>query len=60
MGVVAKSVPQMNVFLVGMPVKSLVGFIVLSASVGFYGIFTQEITLTLRNILESLLGAFAR
>ncbi len=60
MGVVAKSVPQMTVFLVGMPVKSLVGFIVLSASVGFYGIFTQEITLTLRNILESLLGAFAR
>lgn len=60
LGVVARNVPQMNIFVVGMPVKAIAGLMVLSASLGFYGVFTQEITITLRNILESLLGAFAR
>jgi len=56
LGVVARAVPQMNVFVIGLPVKSLVGFMILSASIGFYGVFTEEIATTLRNLLESLLG----
>jgi flagellar biosynthetic protein FliR len=60
LGVLARSVPQLNVFVVGMPVKALVGLTVLSASVGFYGVFTKEISLSVRNILESLLGVLAR
>ncbi|HHX29579.1 MAG: flagellar biosynthetic protein FliR [Bacillota bacterium] len=59
LGVIARAVPQMNVFVIGLPVKSLVGFMILSASVGFYGVFTEEITVTLRNLLENLLGASA-
>jgi flagellar biosynthetic protein FliR len=57
LGVVARAVPQMNVFVIGLPVKSLVGFMILAASLGFYGVFTEEITASLRNLLESLLGA---
>ncbi|MEX0974436.1 MAG: flagellar biosynthetic protein FliR [Bacillota bacterium] len=60
LGVLARSVPQLNIFVVGMPVKVLVGLTVLSASVGFYGTFTKEISLSVRSILESLLGVFAR
>jgi flagellar biosynthetic protein FliR len=60
LGVLARSVPQLNIFVIGMPVKALVGLTVLSASLGFYGIFTKEISLSVRNILESLLGVFAR
>lgn len=60
LGVVARSVPQLNIFVVGMPVKVLVGFTVLSASLGFYGAFTKEITVTLRSILEGLIGVFAK
>lgn len=56
LGVVARAVPQMNVFVIGLPVKTIVGFLILSASIGFYGVFTEEITVTLRNLLESLLG----
>jgi len=60
LGVLARSVPQLNVFVVGMPVKVLVGFTVLSASIGFYGAFTKEITESVRTVLASLLGVFAR
>lgn len=60
LGVVTRSVPQLNVFVVGMPLKVLVGLLVLSTSIGFYGAFTQEISVSVRSILESLLGVFAR
>ena len=60
LGVLARSVPQLNIFVVGMPVKALVGLAVLSGSVGFYGAFTKEISLSVRSILESLIGVFAR
>lgn len=60
LGVLARSVPQLNIFVVGMPVKALVGLAVLSASLGFYGAFTEEISLSVRTMLESLLGVFAR
>ncbi|MGE5578682.1 MAG: flagellar biosynthetic protein FliR [Bacillota bacterium] len=60
LGVLARSVPQLNIFVVGMPVKALVGLSVLSASLGFYGAFTKEISLSVRSILENLLGVFAR
>ncbi len=60
LGVLARSVPQLNIFVVGMPVKALVGLTVMSASLGFYGAFTKEISLSVRSILENLLGVFAR
>ncbi len=60
LGMVARSVPQMNVFMVGMPVKSLVGLGLVSASVGFYGVFTKEIGRTLEGLFRALLGAVGR
>lgn len=60
LGVMARAVPQLNIFVVGMPVKVLVGLTVLSASLGFYGVFTEEMSLSVRNLLDSLLGVFAR
>lgn len=60
LGVIARTVPQMNVFVVGIPMKTLVGLGILSASVAFYGVFTREITLTIQNLLESLLGVMSR
>lgn len=60
LGVVARTVPQMNVFVVGMPIKAMVGLGIMSASIAFYGAFTKEITETLGSVLQSLLGAFGR
>jgi len=59
LGIIARTVPQINVFVVGMPLKTLVGLGIISASIGFYGVFTRQITVTMRNLIESLLGAFA-
>ena len=60
LGMIARTVPQMNVFVVGMPIKALVGLGIMSASIAFYGIFTKEITETIGSVLGSLLGALAR
>lgn len=60
LGMVARTVPQMNVFVVGMPIKAMVGLGIMSASIAFYGVFTREITETIGSILGSLLGALAR
>ena len=60
LGVIARTVPQMNVFVVGIPIKTLVGLGILSASVAFYGVFTEQITLSIQHLLESLLGVMGR
>ena len=49
-----------NVFVVGIPMKTLVGLGILSASVGFYGVFAKEITLSMQRLLEGLLGVMGR
>lgn len=56
LGFVARSVPQINVFVVGMPLKTIMGILVLSASIGFYGVFGNQLTLTMKGLLEGLLG----
>ncbi|NLC14974.1 MAG: flagellar biosynthetic protein FliR [Firmicutes bacterium] len=60
LGVIARTVPQLNVFVVGIPMKTLVGLGILSASVGFYGVFAKEITLSMQRLLEGLLGVMGR
>jgi flagellar biosynthetic protein FliR len=37
MAVMARTMPQMNVFIIGLPLKILVGLIVLAISLGFLG-----------------------
>jgi flagellar biosynthesis protein FliR len=43
LGVIAKSVPQMNVFLTGMPLKALAGFFMLFLLFIFYGNFFSSV-----------------
>lgn len=56
LGVIARTVPQLNVFVVGIPMKTIVGLSILSASAAFYGLFTENITLSIYGLLENLLG----
>ena len=49
LGVIAKAVPQMNVFVVGMPLKILVGLIVIFLTLGAF-----------RNIVHVLMGGMYR
>ncbi len=41
LGILARTMPQMNIFVVGMPVKIIVGIFVLSLSVPFYILFLE-------------------
>ena len=50
LGIVARTVPQMNIFIVGFPLKIGVGFLVLAASIPF---LTQLFTRTLNDIQQS-------
>lgn len=43
LGVIAKSVPQMNVFLTGMPLKALAGFLMIFLLFIFYGNYFSSI-----------------
>lgn len=43
LGIIAKGVPQMNVFLTGMPLKSLVGFLIVFATFPFYHSFFKAV-----------------
>lgn len=56
LGIVTQTVPQLNVFVVGMPVKALVGLAILSVSLGYIGIFTAEITEAVQGLLHGMLG----
>ncbi|WP_077621950.1 flagellar biosynthetic protein FliR [Sediminibacillus massiliensis] len=61
LGIIARTVPQLNVFVVGLPLKILVSFIVLFPSMAIYMILIQnlfEVMLeTMRNLLGLLGGA---
>lgn len=43
LGIIAKGVPQMNVFLTGMPLKATVGFITMFLAFSYYGAFFTNI-----------------
>ena len=60
LGVIARTVPQLNVFVVGIPMKTLVGLAILLGSVTFYGVFAEQITISIRGLMESLLGVVGR
>lgn len=60
LGVIARTVPQLNVFVVGIPLKTIVGLSILSASVTFYGVFTKRLTLSIYDLLENLLGVVGK
>lgn len=61
LGMVSRAVPQMNVFVVGLPLKILVGLLMMSVFVGVFFISVQrlfeQIIITMRTLLQLLGGA---
>lgn len=43
LGILARTIPQMNVFVVGMPLKILVGFLIISISIPIFYTITIDI-----------------
>jgi flagellar biosynthetic protein FliR len=58
-GVLVRTVPQVNVFVVGVPVKTLVGFLILMMSVPVFINFSSNIFSELWTALDRVFGAFA-
>jgi flagellar biosynthetic protein FliR len=58
LGIIAKTVPQMNVFIVGLPLKSLVGLTMLTITFGLIAFFMRveigRLTLNLGWLLRSM------
>ena len=61
LGIIARTVPQVNVFVVGLPLKIFVSFVVLLLSLGIYTILIQKLfetmTHAMRDIMVLLGGA---
>ena len=54
-GLIARTVPQLNVFLLGMPVKIMIAFLLLFASIPFtVDLMSQVITMMYDNIFHAL------
>jgi flagellar biosynthesis protein FliR len=57
LGVVARTVPQMNVFIVGMPLNLAVGFVISAASMGFFVYILQGLFRGMKDDLAVLIQA---
>ena len=58
MGILARTVPQMNVFIVGFPVQLAVGLFVLVAALPLFNIFLQKSLIILERDLYAILDFF--
>ncbi|BAD64787.1 MULTISPECIES: flagellar biosynthetic protein FliR [Shouchella] len=60
LGIISRTVPQMNVFVVGIPIKMLAGFIVFAIYIGVFfmsvNVLFEELLLAMRRLLEGLGG----
>ncbi len=60
LGMVSRAVPQMNVFVVGLPLKILVGLLLLTTFIGLFFMIVQrlfnEMTVAMRTLLQLLGG----
>ncbi|MBD3234605.1 MAG: flagellar type III secretion system protein FliR, partial [candidate division Zixibacteria bacterium] len=56
LGIIARTVPQMNVFIVGFPLKIGVGMLVLAAGLTYFSaVFTRMMTIAEKNIATLLI-----
>jgi flagellar biosynthetic protein FliR len=58
MGIVARTVPQMNIFIVGFPVKIGVGLLMISASLPLFGYVFAKMLSSLNGDINRLILAF--
>lgn len=42
MGIIARTIPQMNIFLIGFAIRIMVGIFILAVSLSFFGLITEE------------------
>ena len=56
-GVISRAAPTLNLFAVGFPVAIMMGFIVLTLSIGTHGVFWEMQMMQAFQMLERLLGA---
>jgi len=56
LGIIARTVPQMNVFIVGFPLGIGVGFLILATGISYFGnIFAKLLSSTEQNILDLIM-----
>ena len=59
LGVLAKTAPQMNMFVIGMQLKIFVGFAVLFVTIGFLPTVTDYIYKEMQVVVTDVIQAFA-
>jgi len=57
LGVIARAVPQMNIFIVGMPAKVGVGLMVLAATLPLYAGLVENLVLEMQRVVDTLIRA---
>lgn len=58
MGVLIRSVPQINMFVIGIPVKLFVGLVVFAALVPFFANFSKTIFSQMFTAVENIFNTF--
>ncbi|QHS22262.1 flagellar type III secretion system protein FliR [Virgibacillus sp. MSP4-1] len=58
LGIVARTVPQLNVFVVGLPLKIFVSFVVIFVFLGIYVTLIQQLFETILNAMRGLMSLF--
>ena len=59
MGFIVRAIPQMNVFVVGIPIKMLLGFLILMLIIPVYVAFTDVIFRNMFSSIDSMLAGLA-
>ncbi|MCR4399213.1 MAG: flagellar biosynthetic protein FliR [Firmicutes bacterium] len=60
LGAVARTVPQMNVFMVGLPVKIVVGLVILAATFPVFGVLVESLVDDMARGMATISGMLAR
>jgi flagellar biosynthetic protein FliR len=58
LGIIARTVPQLNVFVVGLPLKIGVSFVVILLFLGFYIVLVQHLFATMLDTIRRLMQLF--
>ncbi len=56
LGIIARTMPQMNVFIVGMPLQIAIGLIAMSVSLPFFAKIVGSLFMTMRDNVWSVIG----